>query len=50
MHDRILDSEHFPTLDGAGKHEWPQWVRKYLELADIALDQQGDDWEYQSAA
>lgn len=44
MHDRT----HNPNENASGnyeqrKHDHPQWVNRYLDLADTALNQKRDD-------
>lgn len=43
-------SENSSAIQDSRKHDQPQWVKKYLDLADTALNQREDDPELNSAA
>ena len=49
MHDRSKNGENSPSGNDRNKHDRPQWVNKYLDLADTALDQDEDDQERSAA-
>ncbi len=49
MHDRPNTGENSPSNEH-NKHDRPQWVNKYLDLADTALGQKHEDQEHRPAA
>lgn len=51
MHDRSKkNSGENSSVGSENKHDHPQWVNKYLDLADTALEQDDDDREQRPAA
>jgi hypothetical protein len=51
MNDRTNNSsENGSAAQDQRKHDQPQWIKKYLDLADTALRQRQDDCESRPAA
>ncbi len=50
MHDRSNNGENSSGSNEHSKHDRPQWVTKYLDLADTALQRDDEDQEHQPAA
>ena len=51
MNDRTTNpSDNSAATQAPRKHDQPQWVKKYLDLADTALNQRDDDSELSPAA
>ncbi len=51
MNDRSNNLSEISTSNqDQRKHDQPQWIKKYLDLADTALDQRRDDSEFERAA
>ncbi len=50
MHERSESSENVILQNEPRRHDRPQWVKRYLDLADTALGQKEEDLKQRPAA